>query len=45
MKGPYKNNEREKWNINSWKKYKISQQPIYDDLEALETVKSKVNNN
>jgi hypothetical protein len=42
MKGPYENNKRKDWLINSWKDYKISQQPTYDDLEALERVKSKV---
>lgn len=43
MKGPYIIPKRTKWYIKSWKEYKISQQPVYEDLVALELIKSKVN--
>jgi len=42
MKGPYEISKRKAWHVNSWKDYKISQQPVYEDLTALEIVKSKV---
>lgn len=30
------------WAVSSWKDFKISQQPVYQDLELLESVKNKV---
>jgi 3-deoxy-D-arabino-heptulosonate 7-phosphate (DAHP) synthase class II len=33
---------RSEWAINSWRKFKISQQPEYEDPEQLEEVLDKV---
>lgn len=36
--------ERESWSIDSWKNYKISQQPIYENIELVNEVINKINN-
>ncbi len=32
----------EKWNKNSWRKYPISQQPIYENIELVKEVESEI---
>ena len=34
----------EKWNKNSWRKYPISQQPIYENIELVKKLKMKLIN-
>jgi hypothetical protein len=35
-------NPKENWSSSSWKKFKISQQPIYPDQEKVKQITEKV---
>jgi hypothetical protein len=42
MNDESKNPDMIPWSVNSWKTFKISQQPIYKDTDLLNNIKNKV---